>query len=101
MMQKGALEGLRFKVPPEAQLCTLLALTGVQAQNGCDQAVLPLQHILHCRILFSFALDEIKIMLNRHGLWSLFSANWGSVLVPASCNWGEFLYFFKPQSLRV
>lgn len=60
----------------EAQMGTDPALTCVQAQNGGDQIVLPLQHVLHCRILFSFALDEVKIMFNRNGLGFPFLGSW-------------------------
>ena len=37
----------------------------VASFGGCYQTVLPWQRVLHCRILFNFALGEIKITFNR------------------------------------
>ena len=73
---RGPWEASSPRCLQEAQLCTLSALNCVQAQNGCDQTLSPLQQFCIVEFLFSFALDEIKITLNSCGLWSLFLSNW-------------------------
>ena len=51
--------------PIRFPLTSVHGMFQVDSFSGCDQTVLPWQHVLHCWILFSFALNEIKIIFNR------------------------------------
>lgn len=72
---RGARGGLRFKVPPGGAAVHTLS-TDWCSSTKWMWPVLPLQHVLHCRILFSFALDEIKIMLNRRRKRKTYTHAW-------------------------